>query len=145
MTKEDRSPDLIPAVSVIVRHGGRYLLVERGAGKWKGSFAFPGGKVEQGESLAEAALRELREETGLVGRDPEYFRDFVIDPDPQAGPGRPIYELTVFTAEIDDSTEAVAADDAASVAWLTIDEALEKLMPNSVRACLLDLGAINGT
>lgn len=131
--------NLIPAVSVIVRHEGRFLMVERGAGKWKGSFAFPGGKVEAGEGLAAAALRELHEETGLRGRDPKHFRDFVIDPDPDAGPDRPVYALTVFTAEIDGSADAVAADDAASAAWLTIDEALEKLMPNSVRECLLDL------
>jgi 8-oxo-dGTP diphosphatase len=133
--------NLIPAVSVIVRHQGRFLMVERGAGKWKGSFAFPGGKVEPGESQAAAALRELHEETGLLGRDPRHFKDFVIDPDPDAGPDRPVYALAVFMARIDGSTDAVAADDAASAAWLTIDEALEKLMPNSVRECLLDLAA----
>jgi mutator protein MutT len=138
-------PNPIPAVSIILRDGDRYLLVERGSGKFRGSFAFPGGKVHAGEALESAALRELREETGLAARSLSVFRTFQIDAYPELGQNRPVYDLTVFTAELDGHAGAIAADDAASAEWLTIDEALEKFMPNSVRECLLALGALNAS
>jgi len=60
---KDRKPKLV--VSVLVRNNGKYLLVreilESGIDKW----IVPGGKVEFGESLEDAARRELQEETGL--------------------------------------------------------------------------------
>lgn len=61
-----------PLVSIaiaVVEHEGKYLLQQRTsaqvlAGKWE----FPGGKIEPGESPAEAAVRETLEETGLAVR-----------------------------------------------------------------------------
>jgi ADP-ribose pyrophosphatase YjhB (NUDIX family) len=55
----------VVAVGVLVLDGDRVLLVQRAKPPMVGRWTVPGGKVELGESLEEAALRELREETGL--------------------------------------------------------------------------------
>ncbi len=59
----DRVP--VVGVGVVVIEEGRMLLVERGNPPRAGSWAIPGGKVRYGERLREAAVREIREETGL--------------------------------------------------------------------------------
>lgn len=56
------------AASVGVFREGRVLIAERLVEPAKGLFTFPGGRVELGETLAEAALRELKEETGVEAR-----------------------------------------------------------------------------
>ena len=54
------------AAGVLIRRDGRFLLASRPAGKPYASYwEFPGGKVEGGESVAEALARELHEELGI--------------------------------------------------------------------------------
>ncbi|MEE9402308.1 MAG: NUDIX hydrolase, partial [Desulfobacteria bacterium] len=62
------------AVGAIVIKDGRVLLVKRSQPPSKGLWAIPGGRVELGETLKEAAEREIMEETGLTIRagDPVY-------------------------------------------------------------------------
>lgn len=54
------------AASVAVFRAGRVLLAQRTGGAGAGSYSLPGGMVETGERLAETALRELGEETGVA-------------------------------------------------------------------------------
>ena len=54
------------AVGVLIRPDGYFLLTTRPAGKdYAGYWEFPGGKLEQGETVAQALTRELREELGI--------------------------------------------------------------------------------
>lgn len=53
-------------VGVAVLDEGRLLLVQRAKDPGRGLWAVPGGKVERGESLRDAARREVEEETGLI-------------------------------------------------------------------------------
>ncbi|WP_029351319.1 NUDIX domain-containing protein [Bosea sp. 117] len=64
-----RHPAVRPvlAVSTAVFREGRVLLARRGAALGRGLWSLPGGKVEPGETLAEAAARELAEEVGVAG------------------------------------------------------------------------------
>ncbi|SCZ04506.1 NUDIX hydrolase [Microvirga guangxiensis] len=61
------APFPVPAVIAVVIHEGRALLVRRANPPDAGLWGFPGGKIEFGETVADAAARELLEETGVKG------------------------------------------------------------------------------
>ncbi|WP_251457443.1 8-oxo-dGTP diphosphatase [Streptococcus caecimuris] len=86
--------------------------------KWSG-YAFPGGHIEKGESLAESVIREVYEETGLTIADPKLVavKDWPLDDG-----GRYIvfcYKATEFTGQLRSSEEG-------EVSWVEKDQ-LEKL------------------
>ncbi|MHB8285076.1 MAG: NUDIX hydrolase [Caulobacteraceae bacterium] len=53
------------AVGVVCLRGDEVLMIQRGRAPLKGHWSLPGGKIEWGERAADAALRELSEETGV--------------------------------------------------------------------------------
>lgn len=119
----------IPAVSVAVVDRDRVLLVKRGRAPAKGLYAFPGGRVEPGETLEAAARRELREETGLAVESLARLRTIAIAAEGAASPHA--FLLTVFRGERHSGTLA-AADDAAEAGFFTRDEARSMPLTGSV-------------
>lgn len=110
-------PQVRLAVSVALQAGGRFLLVKRGRAPSLGAYAFPGGRVEDGETLEDAARRELLEETGLTAG--ALSLHCVMDlASETAGM---IYRLHVHRASAF-SGEALAGDDAAALGWFRVDE-----------------------
>jgi len=135
---------IIPAVSVALLRGERVLLVKRGQAPSLGLYAFPGGRVEAGETEKEAAARELFEETGLTAHKLAPLEVFMIEAerDSQAI----TYRLQVFTGE-DAGGEPHPDSDAAEAGFFTLVEMEAMPVTDSVmkvaRALLADT-AISG-
>lgn len=103
-------------VSVACCRDGRVLLVKRGKPPYQGVWSLPGGLVELGETLQEAAMRELHEETGITGEITGFLECFDMIRRNEAGRVERHFVLSVYTAR-PVSGEAVAADDAEAVMW----------------------------
>jgi ADP-ribose pyrophosphatase YjhB (NUDIX family) len=108
-------------VVAVVRCNDRFLLVERGHEPNKGRWGFPGGVQELGETVVEAALRELAEETGVAAASPRILTVLdAIDRD-ESGAVRRHYTL-VAVALSWTGGEGIAGDDAAALGWFGADE-----------------------
>lgn len=131
---ERRLPEL--AVGAVVIDGNRLLLVRRGRSPACGRWSVPGGRVEPGETLAQAVVRELREETGLDVACGE-----LLGWVERIGPGHHFVILD-FRAEVVGGTEAVAGDDAAEVAWVDLDRVASFDLVDGLAEFLVERGVI---
>jgi 8-oxo-dGTP diphosphatase len=118
----------ILATSICLRQGDEVLLVQRGKEPGRGSWAFPGGKVELGETTAQAALRELKEECGLVAQLGSLIGLYdLILPDFH-------FVIACYFASHAQGTLRTGSD-ALKAQWFKIDEALKlKLMASNAEA-----------
>jgi mutator protein MutT len=116
-------------VGAVIWKNGLVLLIKRAAPPRQNMWSLPGGMQQLGETLAEAILREIKEETGLVVRLGEIVE--VIDLIERDQAGRVEYHFTVVDYEADwDFGQAVAADDALEAVWADpLDLASYELTP----------------
>ena len=125
----------VVAVGAIVFRKNRVLLVRRGQPPSQGMWAIPGGRVKIGETLQEAAEREILEETGITiqAREPVYTFDYIE----RDGSELPRFHYVI----IDLIAEYIrgiprAGDDAVEVSWVSADE-LDHLRVSSKTLSLL--------
>ncbi len=127
------------AAGVLVEQAGKVLLVRRKMRPRQGTWTFPAGFVEFGESPEAAAARECREETGLeveitalldviAGREHEHGADIVV-----------VYCARLVGGELH------AADDADRVAFFTPDDTLPPLSFRATRVALEKWRRVRGT
>jgi tRNA nucleotidyltransferase (CCA-adding enzyme) len=127
----------VPAAGVLVRRAGlpvRWLLMRNArAGHW----GFPKGHLEPGEGELSGALRETREETGLLPTLDPAFREVLRYVVP-ASARRPEHEKTVvyFLGSVPEEAGVVQSPEHDQVEWLELDGALGRLQHEQLRALL---------
>jgi ADP-ribose pyrophosphatase YjhB (NUDIX family) len=125
-------------VGAVIIEDGRVLLVKRGHPPLAGEWSIPGGVLELGETLREAAVREAREETCLTVEPAELlgvYDRLVRDDD---GRTRYHYVLVDFLCR-KTAGEPRAAGDADEVRWFTLEETGTLALPEDT-AEVIQLG-----
>ena len=117
-----RYPDRpIVAVLAVVLRGDKVLIVQRAQQPNAGRWGFPGGVLELGETVAEGAMRELLEETGVVAEAAGWLN--VHDAISRDDEGKVQFHYTLIAMRgVWQAGDGVAADDAAACAWASRDD-----------------------
>ncbi|MHA2386794.1 MAG: NUDIX domain-containing protein [Candidatus Thorarchaeota archaeon] len=105
-----------PAVDVAVTDGERLLLVRRGREPHKGRLALPGGFIEYGETVENAAIRETLEETGV-----QISLEAILGvySDPKRDPRK--HTLTTVFIGRPIGGDPVGGDDATEASWVDLE------------------------
>ena len=124
MKEQHKNPT--PTVDIIIEEDSRILLIKRKNEPFKDHLALPGGFVNEGEKVEDAAKREAQEETSLVV---DLIDILGVYSDPKRDP-RGHNMSTVFIGRglrnNRDEIKAVANDDAAEIEWINIEEVGDK-------------------
>ena len=131
------------AVGAIVVDKGAILLVKRDREPARGEWSLPGGRVEMGETLREALVREVREETGididvdgLIG-----VAERVVRSDEGDIAFHYVILDYVCTAR---STGLKPGDDAADARWVPVTDLAEMTLTSGLLEFLSDRGVLEG-
>jgi 8-oxo-dGTP diphosphatase len=115
------SPSPIPAVIAVVIRNGWTLLVRRANPPDAGLWGFPGGKIEFGETVKDAAIRELLEETAVHAEARDVLTTLDVLVRDAGGNVRQHYILIAVQCRWI-SGEPAAGDDALEARWFPIAE-----------------------
>ena len=122
---------IVAVLAVVLRGEGaatRALVVQRAQQPNAGRWGFPGGVLELGETVAEGAMRELKEETGIVAEALGWLD--VHDAISRDDEGRvQFHYLLIAVHSLWREGEGVPGDDAAACAWVSRDEILAGRYP----------------
>jgi phosphatase NudJ len=100
----------------VVRLGHRFLMTQEK--KYGSTWSIPGGRVEPGESLADACLREVVEETGVPVR-----LDGILRVEHTPSPSGSRVRVVFVATPLDDTPpKSVPDDESLQARWLTLDE-----------------------
>ena len=130
----------VVGVGVVVWRDDKVLLIRRGNPPRADEWGLPGGMQHLGETIMEAAAREVREETGLKVSPMGVIT--AIDSVSRDASGKIEYHFTIIDVAAESRTgKAKAGDDATETCWATLEE-VEKLcvwpeVPRVVRLSLL--------
>ncbi|MCD9623087.1 NUDIX hydrolase [Rhabdothermincola salaria] len=128
------------SVAAVVVHDGMLLVVRRGHGPAAGEWSVPGGRVEHGETLAEAVVREVAEETGLECICGELLGWVEVLDDRAEGHHHVILD---FVATVLDHREPRAGDDAAEAAWVPLGDVAQLNLVDGLAEFLHDNGVLD--
>ena len=111
-----------PTVGVFIFNPSGELLLLK-SHKWPGRYVIPGGHVELGERIEEAAVREAKEETGLDVYDLEFilFQEFIHDPSFWKPRHFIFFDYTCKTR----STDVQLNDEAEEYVWVRLEAAVQ--------------------
>jgi len=117
---------VIPCVGAVIKDDqGRLLLIKRGHEPGAGLWSLPGGRIEPGETDAQALVREMREETGLAVEAGRLLgsvqRPAPGGPATAGGQEGTVLDIRDYTATITGGTLR-AGDDAADARWVAVSE-----------------------
>ncbi|MBW3593982.1 MAG: NUDIX hydrolase [Actinobacteria bacterium] len=101
-------------MGAVVIDDGRLLMIRRGKEPGRGLWSIPGGRVENGEYLSQALVREVKEETGLDVEVRELLGILEV-------PGDPHYVILDHVATVVGG-EAEPADDVDAVEWVAFED-----------------------
>ncbi|MFZ1815665.1 MAG: NUDIX hydrolase [Rhizobiaceae bacterium] len=108
-------------VSVALFRGASVLLIQRGKEPFRGVWSLPGGAQNAGETVGEAAQRELREETGLTASQLMFVE--IVEPIRRDDSGKVAAHFVLAVhAGFSAAGEAMAGDDADGVQWVRLDQ-----------------------
>lgn len=130
--KQERSAGVIAYYEHGQQNGRRlYLMLRYPSGYWD----FPKGRLEANEGNREAALRELKEETGLMVSLEESF-EYTVSYDFRDRDGVPVHKKVTFFVGKTTSDNVVLSPEHEASAWLSLGDALKVLTYHNARQAL---------
>lgn len=114
-------------VGGVIWHEGKVLLVQRGHNPGKGAWTIPGGYVDQGESIGDAIVREIQEETGIIA---EPLSIIGLRDKPSNGPTEKHDAYIIFLMSFLGGTLQAQPSEVSNLGFFTLEECQTLQIPS---------------